>query len=91
MLASTLSMPDPRLVTATQTLPSRVYSLQESNFVDPWYKDLPRDVSIRIPAGTKTDISASSEFFLLTRFPRYTSQALHLPPFQSTHQSTCLG
>jgi hypothetical protein len=43
-------------VTATQPLPSRVYSDQENDFVDPWYQDLPRDVSIRIPAGEKTDV-----------------------------------
>ena len=40
----------------TQPLPSRVYSDQENNFVDPWYQDLPRDVSIRVPADEKTDV-----------------------------------
>jgi hypothetical protein len=56
MSASTWSMSDSQICNRPQLLPSRVYSDQENNFVDPWYKDLPRDVSIRASADEKTDV-----------------------------------
>jgi len=40
-----------------KTLPSRVYSLEENGFSDPWYKDLPRDVTSSFSYKTSADIS----------------------------------
>jgi len=43
-----------------KTLPSRVYSLEQNGFADPWYKDIPRDFRVlaphEIPPGYKSGI-----------------------------------
>jgi len=45
-------------------LPSRVYSLEENAFVDPWYKNLPRNFRVlsphEIPAGYKSGVAYST-------------------------------
>jgi hypothetical protein len=68
----------------SQMLPAKLYSSKENDFVDPWYKDLPRDVSIVFPKAHNIDIMfPSSEFFLLTKFPLCTNLVSGIPQFLS--------